>query len=398
MRAFQFEAINIEDSDKKLKAVKHALSSENENRIGAMVRMAQSESGVPVMPDQLDRNPYLLNCPNGTLELKTGKRREHRREDLITTLVPVAYDPNATCPLFEAFLERIMGGNTELVRYLQRITGYALTGDVGEKAIFFLYGEGNNGKTTFLEVIRDVLGDYAGQVPIQSLMSKGSGDGIPNDIARLKGLRFVTSSEAEQGRKLAEARVKQLTGMGKLQARFLYGEYFEFDPTFKIFMDANYKPEIRGTDPAIWSRIKLLPFTVEIPPEERDKHLKQKLRAELPGILAWMVRGCLDWQKTGLREPEAVKTSTQSYKAEMDSVANFVEDVCELRPDGEATSKDLYDRYRKWCSEHGEEPVSQKQFGKELVKRGLENKKISGNRGWRGIGFRLSGSLFDQTA
>jgi putative DNA primase/helicase len=384
MREFMRAAIEIDDQDKRDRTVKSALSSQSVYKINAMVQLAQSEPGVAIRPNDLDSDPYLLNCLNGTIDLKTGKLRPHRREDLITKLAPVNYDPKAACPQFEAFLAKVMGGNDELVGYLQRAAGYALTGDVGEKAIFFLHGDGNNGKTTFLETLRAAMGDYAGQIPIESLMTK-NGDSISNDIASLKGLRFVTSSEVEQGRKLAEAKVKQLTGMGKQHARFLYGEYFEFDPTFKIFMDANHKPEVRGTDRAIWNRIKLIPFTVEIPAAEIDTQLPQKLKSELTGILAWAVRGCLEWWRLGLREPTTIAAATDHYREEMDTVEQFIDDECTLDPASEVTSKELYAAYKTWCSGHDEDPMTQKYFGNALAKKGLTRKKVNSKRGWRGI-------------
>jgi putative DNA primase/helicase len=240
------------------------------------------------------------------------------------------------------------------------------------------------------------MGEYAGQVPIESLMAKPGSEGISNDIASLQGLRFVTSSEAEEGKKLAEGKVKQITGTGRLKARFLYGEYFEFEPTFKIFIDANHKPEIRGTDQAIWSRIKLVPFTVEIKPEKMDKKLLPKLRTEAAGILAWAVRGCLEWQAHGLVEPVAVKGATQSYREEMDTVARFIADACVIG-EGQISSKTLHDAYKEWCKERGEEAVSQSVFGRTLTKKGLHGVKVGGTRSWSGIAFKLQGPLFEET-
>ena len=293
--------------DPEEKYAKHVRRSCNNSGFKAMIELALTIRGIPVTAEQLDADPWVLNCPNGTIDLRTGEPRKHRREDLLTKLIRVEYDPDAKCPVFDAFLARIMRGNTALMEYIQRVVGYCLTGDVGEKAMFVLYGDGNNGKTTFLEAIRNVLADYAGQVPIQSLMKKKWDEGIPNDIAQLKGKRFVTSSETESGQELAVAKIKNLVGLATLQARYLYAEFFEFAPTFKVFMDCNHKPVIRGHDPAIWNRLKFIPFTVTIPDAEIDREMGAKLRAEAPGILAWAVRGCLEWQLRGLDEPQEVR-------------------------------------------------------------------------------------------
>jgi putative DNA primase/helicase len=314
VRRMYNEACFIDDETHRGFYVKHALRSESEGRLKAMVGLAQSAEEVRVKSDQLDADGMLLNCNNGTVDLRTGELRRHRRDDLITKLAPVDYDPRARCPVFDRFIQRIFDGNVELLRYAQKCFGYALTGEVGEKALFFFYGVGDNGKTTLLEVVRAMLGDYAGQIPIDTLMHKPQG-GIPNDIAQLKGLRFVTSSETEEGQRLAQGRLKYLTGMNKIQARFLHREYFEFLPTYKIFFDANHQPHASASDTAVWNRIKLIPFEVSIPDAEKDRRLGEKLRAELPGILAWAVRGCVEWQKDGLQEPDVVKNATQAFGA-----------------------------------------------------------------------------------
>jgi putative DNA primase/helicase len=355
-----------------------------------MVNLAQSDEAVGVMPVELDADPMLLNCENGTLDLQTGELRSHSRQDLITKLAPVEYDPSARCPQFEKFIHRIFGGNAQLIRYVRMCIGYALTGDVGEKALFFFYGTGDNGKTTLLETVRQMLGDYAGQVPIDTLMLKPQG-GIPNDIALLKGLRFVTSSETEENQRLAQARLKYLTGMGTIQARFLHREFFEFSPTHKIFFDANHQPLANSGDPAIWSRIKLIPFTVSIPDKEKDRKLGEKLRAELPGILAWAVQGCLDWQRHSLAEPNEVRSATQAYRDEMDTFKDFVEDCCVVT-DGKSTPvSSLYTKYQQWCEGSGEPPVTKKALGRLIAARlGLEQSRTSLGRSWIGIGLRPS--------
>jgi len=388
IRAMYQEASRVEDSGDRQDYVQHALKSEYAGRIQSMISMAETEDGIPVRPGDLDKDGLLFNCLNGTVDLRTGKMREHRREDLISRLAPVNFDPDAKCPVFDRFLEKIMEDDPTLIQYSQRCIGYALSGDVSEQCMFVLFGSGANGKTTFLEAIRHTLGDYAGQVPVRTLMTK-RGDGISNDIAQLKGRRFITSSEVEAGQRLAEAQVKELTGGGMLQGRFLYHEPFHFEPTFKIFMDCNHKPEIGGVDEAIWRRVKLIPFSVTIPKAERDRKLQEKLRAEAPGILAWAVRGHQEWRGGGLREPRKVEEATGAYRKEMDIVAEFIDEECVLEGSASQTSGDLYDAYKEWCKSKVEEPVSKKAFGMRLKDvPGVVDQKVGGKRSWRGIGFK----------
>jgi putative DNA primase/helicase len=379
----------LKDQVRKMKdapdeLVKHMLRSHSWFNIKAMIGMSCTEPLIPVKPNDLDRDPYLLNCQNGTINL-----RKSRREDLITKLAPVVYDPHAACPEFEKFLNRIMGADAELVAFLQRCFGYAFTGDVTEKAVFILHGGGDNGKTTLLEAIRHVLGDHAGQVLIDSLMTKRSDGGIPNDVAALKGLRFVTSSEGEQGKKLAEAKLKQLTGMGMVQARFLHQEFFQFEPTFKIFIDSNHRPEVRGTDNAIWNRLKLIPFNVSIPKEEQDKHLLEKLKAEAPGILNWAVRGCSEWMKNGLNPPTSIQAASAEYRDEMDTFAEFLESET-IKCTATTSAADIYSAYRDWCHANDGEPISQKAVGTRLAEMGYEPRRLGGERAWAGIQLKIT--------
>jgi putative DNA primase/helicase len=373
--------------DKEL--AKHAMRSESRGRIEAMIALAESRIPVPVPPDELDGDPWLLNVTNGTLDLKTWELRDHRREDLITKLAPVEFDRDAQAPTFQRFLKRVLPPE-ELRRFVQRAIGYSLTGDTRERILLILHGVGRNGKSTLLEVMREVLGDYAMKTPAETLMAKPTG-GIPNDLARLKGARFVSASETEQNRRLAESLVKEITGNDTISARFMRAEWFDFRPSHKTWLATNHRPEIRGTDPAIWDRIRLIPFEVRIPDEEIDRALPEKLRAELPGVLAWAVKGCIEWQREGLGEPEKIRVATEGYRADMDVLAGFLDDRCSIGPNAWAKATPLYEAYKAWCEETGERAETQRRFGMRLTERGFVREKVGGTYRWYGIGLRSDG-------
>jgi putative DNA primase/helicase len=366
-----------------------AKASQARGKLEAAVKLAESERAVSAEADQFDADPWLLNCANGVLDLRTGTLRPHDRDDLLTALAPVAYDPDAKCPTWDAFLTRIMGGSSDLIGFLQRIVGYALTGSVREQAIFFLYGSGANGKSTFLKTILAMLGrDYAKQAAPDVLIE--SRDRHPTELADLAGVRFVASIEVSEGKRLAEALVKQLTGGDPVKARLMRQDFFQFDPQFKIFLAANHKPVIRGTDFAIWRRIKLIPFTVTIPEDDQDKALGDKLLAELPGVLAWAVRGCLDWQAGGLREPAAVSAATAAYRAESDLLGAFLAECCEEDdPKAEVQAGPLYKAYVDWAEKNGEKPVTGTMFGRRMTERGIDKYKDRKHR-VNYIGIRLA--------
>src|SRR5215212_9629451 len=364
---------------------KWASSSLSESKLRAMISLVQSEPGIPVLPDELDASPDLLNVLNGTIDLRSGKLREHRREDLITRVAPLEYDPDANALAWETFLQRVLPGE-ELRAFVQRAVGYSATGHTSEQCMFINHGGGANGKSTFQEALSAALGDYAMRTPTEMLLARRS-DGVPNDVARLKGARFVSASETEEGRRLAESRIKDLTGQDTITARFMKAEWFDFAPTHKLWLSTTHKPEIRGTDAAIWRRIRLVPWTVAIPPAEQDKKLPIMLRHELAGILAWVVRGCLQWRREGLQATDEVRKATGEYRAEMDVLAGFLAECCDLDTGHWEYAKDLYECYKRWCDENGERPEPQRKFGGRLGERGFQRDR-GGSRGagiWRGV-------------
>ncbi len=378
--------------DNLTRAIKDfAKRSESKYELDAMIDIAKCLDGIPITPGDCDRNPLLLNCPNGTVDLKTGVLARHRKEDLITKMIPVKYDPTAQCPLWLSFLNKILGGDQAVIEFLQKAIGYSLTGSVQEKALFVLYGVGDNGKTTLLETIRAMLGEYAGLAEIDVFMHRSLDSAKERAVADLHGKRFVTASESEEGQRFNEALIKRLTGMGRLVGRRLYSNSFEFDPEFKLFLDANYKPTIRGTDNAIWNRIRLIPFTVSIPKPQQDRELGKKLREELPGILAWVVEGCLKWRQEGLGSPTAVEQAGEAYRGEMDLVQEFVDDCCEKDAEAKTPANNLYDAFSRWCKQRKEEPImASNAFGSRLEEKGYKAGRSAVSR-WR-EGLRLKTS------
>jgi putative DNA primase/helicase len=327
----------------------------------------------------------LLNVLNGTVDLRTGELREHRREDYLTKIASVEYDLNAACPVWDKCLSRWMDGNADLIGYLQRVFGYALTGNVSEHALWFLYGSGANGKSTLLMTLLAMMEDYGCQA-ISELLMQRANEQHPTERADLFGRRFVATIETDEGKRLAESLMKQMTGGDRIRARRMREDFWEFAPTHKIFLAANHKPAIRGTDYAVWRRIKLIPFTVTIPDEEKDAHLPDKLKAELPGILAWCLRGCLEWQRSGLGEPDEVRQATASYQAEQDTLAEFFAECCFVHPEAKCRASDLLDAYQRFS---GDKIMTANAFGKRLKERGYENRPGTGGYTfWHRIGLR----------
>ncbi len=378
------EAQAEDDPDRRKALRTWANTSESAARQIAMIELARSDSLVVQRPGDFDRDPFALNVANGTIDLHIGQLRPHRREDLIRRLAPVDFAPGAPCPLWLSFLERVLPAPA-VRAFFQRAVGYSLTGDISEHALFLLYGLGANGKSVALKIIQEVLGDYGRSIKADVFTDKKNQSGVDNALAALDGPRFVSISETDTGARLAEGLVKDYTGGDRVSARFLFAEWFDFDPQFKLWIRTNHKPVIRGTDDGIWRRIKLVPFTVKIPEAEQDKQLTDKLRVELPGVLRWAVEGCLAWQRDGLSPPAEVRAATAAYRDEQDPLGGWIADCCST---GEAaketvkaakeTVKALYASYEEWCKSNGEEPLPKRAWGQRLDDRGIVSDRIRG--------------------
>ncbi len=367
------EAFEEKDDIKQEEMLKWANRSASSKGKEAMVKETQHLQGIPILPEETDCYTDYINCQNGIVNLRNGELLPFDGNFAMTKICYAEYDNSGKKPeLWLKFLDDVTKGDKELQNYLQKCVGYSLTGSIREQCAFFLYGIGNNGKSTFLDTIADLMGTYAANVQPETIMMKKSGDGGANsDIARLKSVRFVTSEEPTEGVRLNEGLVKQLTGGGKVTCRFLYGDDFEYQPEFKIWIGTNHKPVIRGTDNGIWRRIRLIPFEVNIPPEKVDKNLKYKLRKEMPQIMAWAIEGCLKWQKEGLEPPKSVKQATAEYKVEMDVLASFNESciIIDYENGSGISANELFSIYSAWANANNEFEMSSRKFFTEITKK-----------------------------
>jgi len=354
-----------------------------------MLEQAVPYLAVPV--EEFDTDPWLLNVKNGTIDLRSGEFRPHRREDLIRKLVPVAYDPDATAPLWGQFLYRIFDGDLTMIEYIQRAVGYTLTGDVSAQCLFFMHGQGKNGKSTFVETIMSLLGDYAQKAPTEMLMRKHAGaNNVPNDIARLQGARMAITNETDEGNRFSEARVKDLVGGDTITARFLHHEYFDFKPTHKLWIYGNHKPVASANDYGFWRRVHLIPFEMQIPESERIPNFSDKLLPQLPGILAWAVRGCQAWlgRDQRLDPPDSIRAAVEEYRSDMDRLRQFFADCCHVLPGVDVQAKVLYDHYVTWCEQNHERAMSNTAFGRELTARGFTTQQRRNGNYRMGIAVR----------
>ncbi len=377
-RAIYIEAAAVEEDTVRTQLLRHAKASLNAPRLKAMVQLAQSVPELVIKAEDLDSQHMLLGVANGVVDLTTGKLRAVQRNELLSRHSPVAFDAKAKAPRFVKFIDEVTGGDKKLGAYIQRVAGYALTGMTNEQCIFFLHGSGANGKSVLLFILKCLLGhDLAKQTPSETLMAKRSGQ--TNDIARLQNLRVVVANEVEDGTQLAEALVKQMSGEDTMTARFHYQEFFDFTPKFKLFIAGNHKPVIQGRDNGIWRRVRMIPFDVTIPPAQRDKHLQEKIRAELPGILNWAITGCLAWKKHGLAEPTAVTKAVESYRAEMDVIQQWIDGCCAVAPGAEWKASEAYHSYRNWALNSGYKPFALGNFSRDLEGRFAKVKRKDAN-------------------
>ena len=358
--------------------------------VAQVVGLARSNDVQAARVEQWDRDPWLLGTPAGTVDLRTGTTRDPDRRDYITKTTAVAPAQEGTPkPLWDAFLQQAMQDNEELVAYLQRFAGYALTGSVREHAFVFGYGSGANGKGVLTGALQGALGDYAMTVPTDVLMVSRT-ERHPTEVARLRGVRLAIGSEIEVGRTWAESRIKALTGGDRIAARFMRQDFFEFDPTFKLFVVGNHRPSLRSVDEAIRRRLHLVPFAVTIPPRDRDPALPQKLREEWPGILRWAIEGCRRWQESGLNPPPAVLDATAEYLSGEDTVGRWLEECTRKESNGFAPSRDLFESWKQWAETNGEFVITQKRLGQELGERGYDSFRQpgGGDRGYIGLTLR----------
>jgi putative DNA primase/helicase len=356
---------------------RHAKRSQSRSAIESMVILARSEQGVPARLTDFDADGWLLNVNNGTVNLRTGQLQPHRCDDLLTNIADIEFDATARCELWEAFLRRVTSDDAELCNYLRRFVGYLLVGDTSEQVLHFLYGLGANGKSVFCEIVMRLLGEYAITASPDLVMTKRHG-GIPNDIARLRGVRAAMMNETSQGARFDEAKLKDLTGGDTLTARFLHQEFFDFTPTHRLVIRGNHRPAIDGTDEGIWRRLRLVPFTVTIPEHERDHQLLSKLHAELPGILNWAIVGCMEWQKHRLKPPAIITDAVREYREESDTLGRFIMDCCEVRKLGQTKSSVLFQRYQQFAEQAGERSLPSKDLPHEMQRRGFEHKRATG--------------------
>ncbi|MBA7472092.1 hypothetical protein ES707_07412 [subsurface metagenome] len=384
-----------QDMKQKMAKMGMAVKMENTASILGCLNLAQSTPPFSCLPDDMDKELMVLACPNGTLYTEYGFLTHPDPTMMITRCADVPYDEKANAPRWKQFLREVFvhpdgSPDEELIKYIKKALGYSLTGDTRERCLFICIGEGANGKTTLFNIIKYILGSYAASIPFASLLER-KGDAQSNDLAGLRGARFVTAVEAGQMKYLEEERVKELTGRDKIKCRFLYHEFFEYYPEFKLWMACNRKPRIRGTESAIWDRIKVIPFNNRFPPngQDTDPEIDIKLQAEAPGILAWLVEGCKEWAEDGLTDCHTVKEASRQYRHEEDCFMLFLDENIEARPGSFVTVQEVWQRHNRWASMNGFEEIKNTvRMGREMAGKGYKAVRQHGQRGFKDIRFK----------
>lgn len=385
----------VAGKDERKALGRHVSQSEGQRRIEAAVSLCRSRPGIPVDDDELDADPHLLNAANGTIDLRAGTLRPHRPGDLITKKAAAAFDPGAQAPTWQAFLSRILP-DPDVRSFVQEVLGYGIAG-LTTQMIPIAWGRGANGKSTLVDTVMSVLGDYAIQSPIETFMQDRRDSGGPSpELARLQGSRLVFASEGGAGQRLNVGRLKMLTGGERIAARRLYADTVEFEPTHTVWLSTNHRPIVPGDDPALWRRVRLVPFTQVIPESEQDPALRDRLLAEAPGILAWLVEGHARVAASGGRiaAPAAVLAATAEYRSDNDEIGEFILARCIEEPRARATAKELYDAYKAWVIEtqgDAAEPVKVRTFGLNLLQRGFDKDHTRGGAVYRGVRLRQAG-------
>jgi putative DNA primase/helicase len=392
LRAFDLARLVCRTAASECNKAKIATAIASAKTVAAIERLARADRRLAATVDQWDSNPWLFNTPDGVVDLRTGATRRHNPDDHMTKIAAVG--PGGSCPRFLAFLARITGEDEALQAYIGRMLGYALTGDTREHALFFAYGTGANGKSVLLSTVSGIMATYHRTAGIETFVASNS-DRHPTDLAGLRGARLVSAVETEEGRRWAESRVKQLTGGDMIAARFMRQDFFEYRPAFKLVIAGNHKPSLRSVDEAIRRRFHMIPFAVTIPAEERDHELTEKLKAEWPGILQWLIEGCLEWQVEGLRPPQAVQDATAAYLEAEDGLAAWIDDKCERDPSAWEQSTALFASWSAWAERTGENAGSMKRFAQTLESRGFTRHKM--NRGQGFYGLRIDADSEPQT-
>jgi putative DNA primase/helicase len=352
--------------------------------VGAIEKLARTDRQHAATTDQWDSDPWLLNTPGGVVDLRSGTLLPNDPLDYMIKITAVA--PGSDCPRWRKFLDEITGGDTELQDFLQRIAGYLLTGITREHALFFCYGTGGNGKGVFLNTLSAIIGDYAAVAPMETF-TVTHGERHPTDLAGLRGARLVTAQETERGRRWAEAKIKALTGGDRITARFMRQDFFTFVPAFKLVIAGNHRPSLSGVDAATRRRFYLIPFTVTI--TNPDKELPDKLRAEWPGILAWMIKGCLAWQREGLNAPAIVCDATEAYLDQEDVIAQWIEECCVTGKSQWGIGAKLWQSWKAWADANNEQPGTRKAFAETMAAHGYTKDKRQGVRGYAGIALKF---------